>query len=447
MERTLVDIIRSCLFTIAACVYRAIHQNIPDPEATWWQRQWLKTKITLLALLAPEMMIWWAMKQWMGAKVIKDRLNLLFYRHNIWTLTHGHFLQMGGLIRKDNHHVLNPDNLVDLFIKKQIHLDSFRRISQKEIEDHSKGDALSKAVVAVQTTWFVLECLVRLQQNLRLTELEVATLAFAVLNMFTYGFWWHKPLNVLCPIAVDFEPTGTGQEPESIPNPLNLTWRIFFRNQLAQKIYPTARLSTLLNTWKNLRMKEAVSKWWADLMRDIRSDGFWDVISERLIEAYFGAIVERLQGILTVSFHSNALHVPTFYASKIPDRKRELVLYLASLIGMIFGAIHLLSWNSPFHTQTEATLWRISSVILVVQPFLVALTWTLRGIVRRAELRWAQSPIQFLGLGCLVFSSSIGPAAYVLARFCILALAFLTLRTLLPDAFQNITWTTYIPHL
>ncbi|TFK59898.1 hypothetical protein BDN72DRAFT_850992 [Pluteus cervinus] len=540
MERTLVDIIRSCLFTIAACVYRAIHQNIPDPRTTWWQRTWLTAKITLLALLAPEMMIWWAMKQWMGAKVIRDDINACLkyvkiinpeygsiLKQDDWTLTHGHFLQMGGLVRKDNRHVIDSYVLGCLLQEKRIHLDSFRRISRREIEDHSKGDALSKAVVAVQTTWFVLECLVRLQQKLPLTELEVGTLAFAILNMFTYGFWWHKPLNVLCPIAIDIhdspisqlppresppipsdkpqalpiaqvEPTGIELEPVTAPIPPDAQPSLYpIESQVPdiEELRPVdgikeepvttpelistpplesphlalatgvkqelltapdfisppplegLRTEAAVFKWwadigqKHLRLKKAVSSWWQGLTEDIHRYGYWNILTSPL-----GALYVRLLGLFPDSFDSDTLHVPTFYASKHPDENRDLVLYLASIIGMIFGAVHLLSWNSHFHTHTEAMLWRISSVILVVEPFLVAFLWVMLNIAN-PEPKWVKTVFNFVGFSCAVFSSGIGPVFYVGARSCLLALAFLTLRNLPPEAFHNITWTTYIPHL
>ena len=77
--RTLYDIVRSCVFTIAACVYRAVHQNIPDPKATMWGRLRVRIKITFYALIAPEMIIWWAMRQRYAAIEIAKEVNELKY--------------------------------------------------------------------------------------------------------------------------------------------------------------------------------------------------------------------------------------------------------------------------------------------------------------------------------------------------------------------------------
>ena len=76
-ERTMLMIVSSCLLTIAACVYRAIHQNIPDPNASWWERQGVRLKITLYALIAPEAVIWWAIRQRLGANIIANRVNAI----------------------------------------------------------------------------------------------------------------------------------------------------------------------------------------------------------------------------------------------------------------------------------------------------------------------------------------------------------------------------------
>ncbi|TFK65761.1 hypothetical protein BDN72DRAFT_962263, partial [Pluteus cervinus] len=74
--RTIYDIVKSCLFTIAACVYRAVHQNIPDPELGFWGRLRVTMKVTLYALIAPELIIWWAMRQWFGARKAAHWMNL-----------------------------------------------------------------------------------------------------------------------------------------------------------------------------------------------------------------------------------------------------------------------------------------------------------------------------------------------------------------------------------
>ncbi|TFK65831.1 hypothetical protein BDN72DRAFT_845067 [Pluteus cervinus] len=161
-ERTMLSIVRSCLLTIAACVYRAIHQNIPDPKASWWKRQARRAKITFYALMAPEAVIWWAMRQWIGAKEVADQVNDVKPGMSMV------ILHMGGFGRLDNRRVLHPPTLIRLLKNGQVDVEELRHVTTNQISDSSKGDILSKGIVALQTTWFVFECLARLQQKLQL---------------------------------------------------------------------------------------------------------------------------------------------------------------------------------------------------------------------------------------------------------------------------------------
>ncbi|KAF8204595.1 hypothetical protein BJ912DRAFT_1072390 [Pholiota molesta] len=60
-------------------------------------------------------------------------------------------------------------------------------ITAEEIQDRAKGDFISKGLVILQTSWFILQCLARWSQKLALSELEVVTLGLALLNGITYA--------------------------------------------------------------------------------------------------------------------------------------------------------------------------------------------------------------------------------------------------------------------
>ncbi|KAG6895591.1 hypothetical protein C0993_009393, partial [Termitomyces sp. T159_Od127] len=86
---------------------------------------------------------------------------------------------------------------IDPYIK-----DSSITISAEEILDRSKGDFLSKAVVLIQVSWFMLQVLSRAIQQLAITELELITMSYAILNFVIYFCWWNKPFDVNYPIKV-----------------------------------------------------------------------------------------------------------------------------------------------------------------------------------------------------------------------------------------------------
>ena len=79
---------------------------------------------------------------------------------------------------------------------------TFPTISEDEINDKSKGDALSKGIAYLQLAWFIVQIITRAVQGLAISELELTTAALAGLNSAMYLFWWSKPLDVRCPIVL-----------------------------------------------------------------------------------------------------------------------------------------------------------------------------------------------------------------------------------------------------
>ncbi|KAJ3479727.1 hypothetical protein NLI96_g8855 [Meripilus lineatus] len=70
------------------------------------------------------------------------------------------------------------------------------RINEQVIQDKSKSDMLTKTIALFRVAWFILQLCARYHENLAITELEIFTLAFCVLNFATYALWWKKPFAV-----------------------------------------------------------------------------------------------------------------------------------------------------------------------------------------------------------------------------------------------------------
>ena len=81
--RTTWNIVWSCLITISLCIWVGIHPNVPQlhpPSSTWWETLVDKIKafvdrvlIALLALVAPEFIFVWALRQLLNARTIADK--------------------------------------------------------------------------------------------------------------------------------------------------------------------------------------------------------------------------------------------------------------------------------------------------------------------------------------------------------------------------------------
>jgi hypothetical protein len=136
----------------------------------------------IIAMIAPESVIYWAMRQLIAAYklkqkyqcvfnsviVVQDRLLILIVAHG-WMQAHGYFMIMGGfMMYEDNKmgHTVMPVELDDLLLKGLI------KVTKKEIRDKGRGNSLSKVIVLIQTTWFILQCFAYKINYLPITELE-----------------------------------------------------------------------------------------------------------------------------------------------------------------------------------------------------------------------------------------------------------------------------------
>ncbi|KAJ6542941.1 hypothetical protein B0H19DRAFT_886717, partial [Mycena capillaripes] len=187
--RRLFDIIWGCLTTIFACTWVSVHPNVPAPDQGRLALLWRRLRLMLVAVTAPELMVAFAARQFLAARK--------FARDYSISQTHGFFFYMGGFVSR----VGNSDGKGDPIATRgqlQIsahavdYISDIQKTNKDDIMDKSKGDAFSKGVALAQGLWFTTQCLARVAQNLPVTEIEVATLAFAVVNVFIWALWWGK---------------------------------------------------------------------------------------------------------------------------------------------------------------------------------------------------------------------------------------------------------------
>ncbi|KAF9457622.1 hypothetical protein BDZ94DRAFT_1338539 [Collybia nuda] len=392
------EIFWSCVMTIFACTWVAIHPNIPAIADTVTTVALRRAGVMLCGLIAPEIIILWAMRQWYSARKIAQR-----HREQGWTTTHGFFLQMGGFMLYTADRAIRPLNLEeleDLHSKGDI---EWPKITESEILDRSKGDALSKGIVTVQTSWFLIQCIVRGASGLVVTELELLTVAFASLNVVTYFFWWDKPVDVMHSHPV---PSRSNVSPQFIES----------------RYHPQRELSGDSQVeWVHLVIK---------LLSPV-------LFLMRRLRYVMLAITGKIQRTGRVS---------TFHAATLsPDPHTFFWMTVAcSAIGSIFGGIHCIGWSFTFPSHQEQKLWRFSSVVITFIPIFIALlshclkngySWPPRG-----WLFW------FLVTTIQVILLVLFVAMYITARFALLVQACVSLRRLSPGALQAMGWTNFVPH-
>jgi hypothetical protein len=263
------------------------------------------------------------------------------------------------------------------------HLSRKRCISENEIKDRSKGDALAKTIVLIQLIWFLTQIIVRRVLQLPITPLEITTVAYIAVSGILYGIWWKKPKDVRHPIGITLT-DGKHQSKYQIAKPTSVTAE------------------------------------WGDIIAFIFNglDGY-DVTSSQALPAFFSG--EKL-GV---------------------DKTDAASVSAEMALGCLFGAIHCAAWSLHFQTHTELYIWRIASVVVTAIPLLLIQTIPLTWAAEKYDFIASGAVAAFL----LYLGGSVGAIAYIISRLLLLSLAFSSLRHLPTDALRVVPWTTFIPHI
>ncbi|KAF8861684.1 hypothetical protein BDZ45DRAFT_647304 [Acephala macrosclerotiorum] len=400
------DILWSSLFTLLICTWTVQHLNIPTqvPLSRYKIISWVldlryKVKWMLLTLVLPEFLVGKALQDYSRARASISYLD--GKNGYAWTTTHGFYADMGGYVLKARQ-CLNIVKTVPAPIYlncRSLHfactgdaraeslIDTIPNITQKEIEDKSKGDFFVKATAVVQVSWMIVQTIVRGARGLAVSQLEIAVLAYSACTIITYILYLKKPQNVKVPTVI-----------------------------LLKREFGGKKLTT--------QHQEAI--------RECRPHS-WFTMSLRLF---------RYKGM--VKDHRNVLD-PIPNDARYDDVKSLLFTEKSLLTrmddgfviaGLVFGSLHCAAWNFAFPTRAEQLLWRISSVVtagalpLYYSVLLcdIHITWP----------KFRQLPLSIIEI--------LLALAYLLARLFLMAEVFRSLFYLPPSAFIT-TWSAQIPHV
>lgn len=101
------------------------------------------------------------------------------------------------------------------------------------------------------------------------------------------------------------------------------------------------------------------------------------------------------------------------------------------LFGASFGALHLISWDTPFPSLVEAWLWRIAAIASIVS-MLIFMQY------EKVVLRWG---------GPLTLLSIISPVMYLMSRIVMIAGVIAAFRGMDPRIYETYVVSTYWVHV
>jgi hypothetical protein len=319
---------------------------------------------------------------------------------------------MGGFMQ---HHDNGPPTVLEA---KDVPSVVKRRTLEVEIQDKSKGDGLSKTLALVQTMWFLLQCISRGIEGIPVTELEVATCAFALLNFATYLLWWNKPLNVSRPVLIY-------QDDKELEDRITNEGQECRETGTEEEVRVAVKERGYGQSLK--RVREAFIRGLVDIPKDIYRAFTGSLRKFGGLQLPLGLIWPISTG---TSFASND-RVGTFGPKLRGDVKDWLT---SAAVGIVFGGIHCAAWRFQFPSPIERLLWRVSAISVTGGPFLMGLL----ALIRVYSSGWRETLSSISLILVLIL--------YIFARLTLLVLSFMTLRSLPSGAFRTANWTRFIPH-
>jgi hypothetical protein len=392
--RGTLDIIWSCILTIALCCWTAIHPNIPSPGSSWKHQYLDRTICLLIGTVAPEVFIYLAFIERYNIRA-EHAIPPPGINTEHWTITHLLYASMGGFcVRIKRPEIPDKDTLRYLPTTAVYELLRNGRIPSKnfptvlEIRDKGKSDGIVKAFTLLQILWVLIQSITRRIQHLPLTTLEISTLAYIPCGCCVYWLWWDKPYDIGVPTIIDV-PFNCVEVTEDGKARITLTG--FCYDLMDYRTYRMTR------------------QCWEDAI------------------------------------------VTTF----MPINRSGLI---SGIVFVIVGSIHLSAWNFDFPSEFEQWAWRVCSIVITVSiPVSWLVTGAIMGVAGLASKKdqtvWDSREVDY-GKGWNKWMEGIvaaihgfGVFLYAGARLYLLVEVFLSFRDVPMGVYETTDWTKFIPHV
>lgn len=335
--RGTVGILVNCLLTFSLCIWTSIHPNIlprsdhlrSDPVksedsssqpaipaiADTAGRLKFKYVWMWMAMLAPELVMMCSFGERRRASEAAAAWKLKFKNSKLG-LGGGFFVEMGGFTARDDRgklFILTTNGFIKYIKSGRITEDI---IDLQQIKDKANSSNFTNLITFLQAVWFIYLCAVRWYKGLPITLLERHVTIQVLFTLMTCIFWWHKPLDVDCPIHLTLldPPPPSDEIPLPTDDDFNETNRATGSQTSDESVHyvPTRNF-----VYENCRLR------------------------------------------------TYSLGVRTLYDSiKYTTTGRKWDLVWICVLLLCNGLWHLFSWDAHFPTRIEATLWGLACLVM-----------------------------------------------------------------------------------
>ncbi|KAJ8080751.1 hypothetical protein PM082_017585 [Marasmius tenuissimus] len=469
--RTTAGIIWSCLSMIILCTWTSVRPNVPIVPRSGHEAlvHWDNAKIFFVALIAPELIVYWSIRQWFAARTMAKE-----YQKYGWTTTHAFFALMGGFALYDPEgnflfhlwdqrfcersiHTYNPQLRKLVALHPHGHSDDkspleycvangFLIMTEDEIENLGHTDLLAKTIAIFQTLYFITNCIARKVEGLAITELEFLTLGFAALNLVSYLFWWHKPLRVRFPVCimVRHKPLSPQRSSDSQDQEQEANSRLLSTG--TPVVSPKARAPGIL------------SAFWDRIWDDYGDCEGWDTWSLCKRTTWILLLPLRAAGrTFKYPFSSDDYssqpkcgNIFSSGNSKAGDSTLILLLMFfraAAILGVFHCIPIMLNYRDfPGHIK-DHHLWTIFALLTTVGPLGAPIILVVAVVSSDVlENLWGDWAMELVTQFIVIPVGLLFLALYPIARIALMVLAAKQLTDLPPSTLQQVEWTTLIPH-
>ncbi|KAJ3755859.1 hypothetical protein EV360DRAFT_48979 [Lentinula raphanica] len=525
------DIVSTCFTTLLLCLWSAVHVDIPAHSGRL-RGLWVRVGWIFIGLITPETLLFIAYRQWSIARDILECANKcnafprsktpwcysrvtgsmismkailhtyntqirqdapIYNKKHPWTMVHSYYAAMGGFVfdtksedgiksflpesYKSGHAVITPEGIQFLLEHKPELLPD---LSIEEISDRNKGNSISKSVLVVQVSFFLIDCIARKAQGLPITLLEVTTVAHALCSLLAYVFWWYKPLSVnrpvfirgkeaqemcalMCMVStykhyflagyfmiwrpaemdsltyVDVSTTTAGEKPHFASPAQTSSTIIFSRTARPMEDGMTRWLDKTVGTWFMGRQPWYQRKRYEPGDEDKRR---WKLASVAARNLGGMHAVEELRTEVEVGPHcwkcyTDALVSPSSGLSACLKHRPSAAIILA----ILFGFPSMAAWNFIFPTSLDQLLWRVASLAAVSRG---TVYWATRQIALWVTTR---SPnCRLVRKAAAVIPVTVLMTLLIPSSLILVGESFKQLWYLPPAAYQIPNFSRYWPH-